>query len=166
MKPIEYNKLMREAYIGTPDRYEWYSRAFDSFEKNPKGAGWYWNSWAMVGGFWYFLYRKQLGIAMIILAMIVILGVVLSLKFFLFIYLILSIAMGGFGTYFIYVDYKSKREDMERLFKDDKPKCLGVMHIIAGVNRVAIYASIVTLVSLVLILFGLWTISDNGDIPT
>ncbi len=159
MNNLEYENSIIEAYIGTPNKFDWYKKAFKEFDKSKEKISWYWNSWAMVGGFWYFLYRKQMKVALIVLFITIILGSILSLQLFVALYLAFAIAMGGFGTYLIYAQYRKQREEMEAMFKDDKLKSIGVMRIVAGVNRVALYAGIFALISLVLIVFGLWTSS-------
>jgi len=156
----EYNEELLKAYIGTPSKVEWYKKAFTSFDKSGKNLTWYWNSWAILGGFWFFLYRKQMKIALIILFVVLILGAILPLNIFIFLYILSSVIIGGFATNLLYKDFKNHKKDIEKMFPDDA-KRIGVMSIVAGVNSVALYAGVFAFVSLVLIFVGLYMMSTK-----
>jgi hypothetical protein len=156
----EYNEELLKVYIGTPSKVEWYKEAFESFDHRDKSLSWYWNSWAMLGGFWFFLYRKQMKIALIILFVVLILGAILPLNIFIFLYILSSVIIGGFATNLLYKDFKNHKKDIEKMFPDDA-KRIGVMSIVAGVNSVALYAGVFAFVSLVLIFVGLYMMSTN-----
>jgi len=164
MDSREYETKMLEAYIATPSKVIWYAKAFQTLDRRSKGVSWYWNSWAMIGGFWYLLYRKQMKVALIILFIILIVGAIVPLPFFILFYLLLSLLLGGFSTYFVYTNYKLHRKDIEVMFEGDKEKSIGVMRIVAGVNSVALYAGVFAFVSLLLITIGL-LIMAKGSLP-
>ncbi|MBL0721512.1 MAG: hypothetical protein JJV88_02905 [Sulfurovum sp.] len=154
---MNYNTNIIEVFIATPKKFDWYKKAFNYFEVN-LNARWYWNSGAFIGGFWYLLFRKDLKSALMILFIELILGAVLSLKIFLLIFLLISILIGGFGTFFIYRKYKKDRAGIEAMFQDTA-KRIGVISIIGGVNPIAYYAGIFSMLSLLLILIGLLMIT-------
>ncbi len=155
MKQVEYDKAMFEAYIDTPEKFDWYQKAFDYFDSRGEKLSWYWNSWAMFGGFWYFLYRKQMKAGLIVLFVTVFLGGVLPMRLLPFIFLFFAIALGGFGTYFVYKQYRDKRKELEAVLPDKEKQILIMRHQIGGVNRLAIPMGIFTLVSFALIITGL-----------
>jgi len=155
---MEYKDKILEAYIGTPSKVQWYKEAFESFDHRDKSLSWYWNSWAMLGGFWFFLYRKQMKIALIILFVAILLGAILPLSIFIALYILSSLLIGGYATNILYNDYKNHKQDIEKMFADEE-KRVGVMSIVAGVNSVALYAGVFAFISLVLIFVGLYMMS-------
>ena len=162
MKDALYEKEMFEAYIGTPEKFDWYQKAFDYFDSREGKLSWYWNSWAMIGGFWYFLYRKQMKVALIILFVTVVLGLLLPVRILPFALLFLAVALGGFGTFFVYRQYKEKSKEMETILGDKKKSILLMRYQIGGVNRLAIGMGIFTVVSFVLIMIGLVVMAGRG----
>ena len=154
---MSYSQDMLEAFISTPKKFEWYTKAFNFFDTN-KSARWYWNSGAFFGGIWYFLYRKELKIALSILFIELILGVILPLNIFAILFIIISILIGGFGTFTIYQKYQKDRSGIEKMFKEEN-KRIGVIKIVAGVNPVAYWAGVLSMVSLILIIIGLYTVA-------
>jgi phosphatidylglycerophosphatase A len=161
MKKIEYEKKIFEAYIGTPAKFSWYQKAFEYFEKKGGKLSWYWNTWAMLGGFWYFLYRKQMKMALIVLFAALILGTILPMKVFVLSLLIIAVLIGGFGTFFVYQQYLVKREEVEAVIKEDEKRIV-VMEMVGGTNPWAVPAAIFALVSLVLIIMGLFMMAGRS----
>ncbi len=154
---MSYNEDIIEAFISTPKKFHWYKKAFNHFEVN-NTARWYWNNGAFVGGFWYLLFRKDLKSALIILFIELLLGAILPLNIFIIFFILISISIGGFGTFFIYKKYKKDRGGIEAMFKD-KAKRVGVISIVGGVNPTAYYAGVLAMLSLLLILTGLFMIT-------
>ncbi len=162
MKKVNYEKEMFEAYIATPAKFEWYQKAFEHFDKNEGKLSWYWNSWAMLGGFWYFLYRKQMKIALIVLFVVLVLGAILPMRLLAFVFLFFSIALGGFGTYFVYAQYREKCKELEMILPDEEKRILLMHRQIGGINGLAIPMAIFTLLSFVLIVIGLFVMAGRG----
>jgi len=154
---MSYNQDMLEAFIGTPKEFDWYKKAFNHFDTNSK-SHWWWSSGAFIGGVWYFLYRKELKVALTILFIELMLGAILPIKIFILVFISISILIGGFGTSIIYKKYKRERNGIESMFKE-VDKRIGVMKIIAGVNPVAYWAGILSMISLILITVGLFIVA-------
>jgi hypothetical protein len=148
---------MLEAFISTPKQFKWYKEAFNFFDTN-SSARWYWNSGAFLGGFWYFLYRKDLKTALSLLFLELILATILPLNIFIFIFIFISILIGGLGTLMIYQKYQRDKSGIEKMFKEED-KRIGVIKIIAGVNSTAYWAGILSMVSLILIVIGLFIVA-------
>jgi len=155
MKKADYEKEMFEAFIGTPAKFVWYQKAFDYFDKKGKKPSWYWNLWAMLGGFWYFLYRKQMKMALIVLFAALVLGAVVPMQLILPVFLIMGLLIGGFGTYYVYKLYLEKREEIEAIIPEDEKRIIVMQAKVGGINRWAIPMAVLALVSLVLIIAGL-----------
>lgn len=155
MKKADYEKEIFEAFIATPAKFVWYQKAFDHFEKKEGKLSWYWNIWAMLGGFWYFLYRKQMKMALIVLFAALLLGTIVPMQIIIPIFLIMSILIGGFGTYYIYKLYLEKKEEIEAIIPEDKKRIIIMQAKVGGINRWAMPMAVFALVSLVLIIVGL-----------
>lgn len=165
MKKKTYEQELFEAYIATPEKFEWYKKAFDHFDANDGKARWYWNSWAMIGNFWYFIYRKQTQVALAILFVTLLCASLLPLIYTLFYILFLSIAMGGFGTYFVYDHYQNKKKELEQIVQNETKSIIIMKHQIGGVNRWAIWFALVSLVAFSLILYSLVEIAKHSTLP-
>ncbi|MEA3490851.1 MAG: hypothetical protein U9R27_03035 [Campylobacterota bacterium] len=161
MKKSEYEQELFEAYIGTPEKFDWYTQAFEYFEQRENRMSWYWSIWAMIGGFWYLIYRKQMKMAMIVLFVSIFLGAILPMGLLPFVMLLFAIAMGGFGTYFVYAQYRTKREELEAVLDDEEKRILIMKYKIGGVNRLAIPMAIIMLISLISIVIGLAVMSGR-----
>ncbi len=146
---------MFEAFIATPAKYEWYRKAFDHFEKKGGQLSWYWNSWAFLGGFWYFLYRKQMKLALLVLFVALVLGAIVPMQMLIPLLVIVGVLIGGFATYYIYKLYLEKKEEIEAVIPEDEKRIKVMQFRVGGVNRWAIPAAVFTVVSLVLIVVGL-----------
>ena len=155
MKEADYEKEMFEAFIATPAKFAWYQKAFDTFSKKGDKLSWYWNIWAMLGGFWYFLYRKQMKMALIVLLAALVLGAIVPMQIIIPLFLIMSLLIGGFGTYYVYKLYLEKREEIEAIIPEDEKRIIIMQAKVGGINRWAIPMAIFALVSLVLIIVGL-----------
>jgi len=156
MKNKDNTDRLFEAYIATPGQYDWYRKAFAALGKNGK-MSWYWNTWAMLGTFWYFLYRKQMKMALITLFVLMLLGLLLPFPLFVAAYLIIMLLCGGYGTWFVYTQYRERRKEVEALVKD-REKRIAMMQRFGGVNRWAIPVGAFAFASLILILVGLFRI--------
>jgi len=155
VKEADYEKEMFEAFIATPAKFAWYQKAFDTFNKKGDKLSWYWNIWAMLGGFWYFLYRKQMKMALIVLLAALVLGAIVPMQIIIPLFLIMSLLIGGFGTYYVYKLYLEKREEIEAIIPEDEKRIIIMQAKVGGINRWAIPMAIFALVSLVLIIVGL-----------
>ena len=155
MKKAEYEKEFFEAYIATPAKFDWYRKAFDYFGKREGKVSWYWNSWAFLGGFWYFLYRRQMKMAMIFLFAVMVLGVIVPIHLLLPLYLMLSILAGGFGSYYVYRNYLERKEEIEAIIPEEERRIAIMRNQVGGVNRWAIPVALFALISFVLIIAGL-----------
>lgn len=162
MKKATYEEKIFEAYIGTPKKYAWYRNAFEYFEKRGRKLSWYWNTWAMLGGFWYFLYRRQLKMALIILFVTLILGVLLPLPFFLYALVLMAVLMGGFGTWFVYKQYLEKHDEIETVVKEDEKRIMAMQQV-GGISPWAIPTAFFALVSLILIVVGLFVMAGRME---
>jgi len=161
MDKKQYEKEIFEAFIATESQYEWYHKAFDYYDARDGKIGWYWNNWAMIGGFWYLLYRKEMNIALWILFITLLIATILPFGLYLYAIPIYMISMGGFATYFIYKQYHNKRERLESILKDETKSIVVMKHQLGGVNYWAIHVALLSLVALILILIGLYTISTG-----
>lgn len=155
MKKADYEKEMFEAFIATPKKFAWYQKAFDHFDKRGEKLGWYWNIWAMLGGFWYFLYRKQMKVALIVLFVALVLGAIIPMQTIIPVFLIMSILIGGFGTYYVYTLYREKKEEIEAIIPEDEKRIIIMQAKVGGINRWAIPMAAFALASLFLIIAGL-----------
>ncbi len=162
MKSNEYEKEMFEAYIETPAKFDWYHKAFDYFDKREGKLSWYWNSWAFLGGFWYFLYRKQMKMAMIVLFALLIMAVIVPAHILIALFFVLSILIGGFGSYFVYSNYLEKKREIEMIVPDKEKRILVMKKQVGGVNRWAIPMAIFALISLILIIIGLMRMAERA----
>jgi len=159
MKYAEYEEALFEAYIGTPEKFDWYRKAFDVFAQKERGMRWYWNSWAFLGGFWYFLYRKQMKMAMIVLFVFLVMAVVVPLNILLILFLFLSFAIGGFGSYFIYTNYLERKSEIAMIVPEREKRIRIMAREFGGVNRWAVPMALFSLVSLLLIVAGLMRVA-------
>jgi hypothetical protein len=164
VKKAVYEKEIFEAFIGTPEKYDWYRKAFDYFESRDGKMSWYWNNWAFLGGFWYFLYRKQMKMALIVLFVVLVLGAVIPMQMLAPLVLVLGVLIGGFGTYFIYKLYLEKREEIEAILPEDEKRIIVMQTQVGGINRWAVPMAIFTVVSLVLIIVGLITMAERSTV--
>jgi hypothetical protein len=155
MKQAEYEKALFEAYIATPGKFEWYKKAFDYFSQREGKLSWYWNSWAFLGGFWYFLYRKQMKMAMIVLFTLLVMAVIVPAHILIALFLFLSLLVGGFGSYFVYTNYLERKKEIEAIIPEREKRISIMRSQVGGVNRWAIPVALFALLSLVLIIVGL-----------
>ncbi|SFV51925.1 hypothetical protein MNB_SV-6-1319 [hydrothermal vent metagenome] len=162
MNKKEYEREMFEAYIATESQFEWYRKAFDFFDARDGKIGWYWNLWAALGGFWYFVYRKEMNVALWTLFVTIFVAMILPIGWYIFAIPIFMVLMGGFGTYFIYKQYIDKKQRLETVLKDEKKSIIVMKHQLGGVNLWSIYVAILFLVSLVLIMIGVYNMSGKS----
>ena len=161
MNKKKYEKEIFEAYIATESQFEWYRKAFDFFDARDGKIGWYWNTWAALGGFWYFVYRKELNVALWILFVALLVGSLLPYGWYLFAIPLSMILMGGFGTYFIYRQYMEKKRRLESVLKDEQKSIIIMKHQFGGVHLWSIYVAIFSLITFVLIVVGLYGMSSK-----
>jgi len=159
----EYEKALFEAYIATPKSFDWYRKAFEHFERREGKMGWYWNSWAFLGGFWYFLYRRESKMAMIVLLVMLLIGIVVPTPMMLPLLLLLHLLIGGFGTYYVYKGYRKQKEEIEAIVPNEEKRLAFMRYQLGGVNRWAIPMAIFAFVSLVLIVIGLAVVAHGAS---
>jgi len=162
MKRGKYETEMFEAYIGTPEKFDWYRKAFEYFDKREGKLSWYWNNWAFFGGFWYFLYRKQMKMAMIVLFTLLVMAVIVPIHILIVLFVVLSILIGGFGSYYIYSSYQEKKREIEMIVPEKEKRIIVMKNQVGGVNRWAIPMALFALISLVLIIVGLMRIAERA----
>ena len=155
MKRAEYDKKIFEAFIATPKKYDWYRKAFAYFDSRDGKASWYWSTWAFIGGFWYLMYRKQMKWALIFIFVFSLAAFLIPIRLIIPVYLLMCLLVGGFGAYLVYSLYRSKREEIEEIIKEDEKRIYVMQTQVGGVNRWALPVSIFSLISFVLIVIGL-----------
>ncbi len=148
MENEEYENKMLEAFIQKPEVFQWYKRAFSKYNINGiKRMAWVWSWWAFGGGIFYLLYRKTYLAALLIFLVSVITSKIP------FIGILISIFLGGFGVYFVYLKYQKIKQDIETTIKDNE-KRIETMQQLGGYNNWAIWIggilSIIAMISLIL----------------
>ncbi len=136
MNENDYEYRMLEAFIGKPEKTQWYRDAFSAFQYN--GADtmrWYWSWWAFGGGFLFLLYRKQYVAALVLLILSM---AAATIPFGGLMVMILS---GGYATYFVYQDYKKKKEEIEATIADDD-KRIETMRYVGGYHQWVVWVYI------------------------
>ena len=136
----EYEARMLEAFVGKPERPDkglWYANAFSKYEINGiEKIQWKWSWWAFFGGIWFLFYRKAYAAA----GGLFLISVVA--QFFIpFAGIIIPIFMGGFGTYFIYKVYKTKKIEIEAIHRDEE-QCIETMAEVGGYNQWAVWIGV------------------------
>jgi len=109
-----YEDRMIAAFVGKPEKVEYYRSAFYLYNKDgAEKMRWKWSWWAFFGNLWYFLYRKAYLAALVAFILSIVFGIVH------FGGLIFSILVGGFGVYFVYKKYKDLKSEIEAQTEDE-----------------------------------------------
>jgi len=136
MNESDYEYRMLEAFIDKPEKTQWYSDAFATYQYNGVDTmRWYWNWWAFGGGFLFLLYRKQYvpALGLFILSMVA--------TIIPFGGLIVMILSGGYATYFVYQGYKEKKAEIEATIEDEE-KRIETMRYVGGYHQWVIWVYI------------------------
>ena len=127
----EYEAKMLEAFVGkpeSPDKGLWYANAFSLYEQNGvEVMRWKWSWWAFFGGIWFLIYRKAYAAA----GWLFLISIVAS--FIPFAGIVVSILAGGYSTYFIYKNYKVKKQEIEAANADESQR-IATMQMVGGYN--------------------------------
>ncbi|NME35093.1 MULTISPECIES: DUF2628 domain-containing protein [Fusobacterium] len=121
-----------EAYIGTPDKFQWYEKAFDKYDVNGiEKIAWNWSWYAFFSTPIYLLYRKCY-----------IEGIILwSLQLFTNLFVggvgfILSIILAGIAPMFVFKRYKRIVKQIQEA--EDNPNLrIEMARDLGGVNKTA-----------------------------
>jgi len=133
-----YEDRMLEAFIAKPQVVEWYKKSFEKFNVNGVDAvAWNWSWWGFFTGFLYLLYRKAYLPALGVFLLSIIVGMLPYIGT-----LFLMILTGGYSTYFIYKEYKSKRQSIERSIEDEETR-IETMKKIGGYNQWVVWVYII-----------------------
>jgi hypothetical protein len=113
----DYNNKMIDAFIAKPEKTLWYQMSFSKFNINGVDAmKWNWSWWGFAGGFLFLLYRKQY------IASFVVFFISMTAGMIPFMGLIISILVGGYGSYFVYKGYKKKLFEVENQIEDEETR--------------------------------------------
>jgi len=111
----EYNHKMIDAFIGKPEKTSWYEMSFSKFNINGVDSmKWNWSWWGFAGGFLFLLYRKQYLAAFVVFFASMTFGMIPFMGIFI------AIAVGGYGTFFVYKGYKKKLAEIENSIEDEE----------------------------------------------
>lgn len=147
----EYSKQMIAAYVAKPDKVLWYEIAFEKFDNTIGGKlTWKWSWWAFFGGFLYLLYRKAYVPSLVLFIVSIVIG------FIPFGGLLLAILAGGFAPFFVYKNYLSIKENIERVVPDEDDR-IKAMEIAGGYNQwvIWVYGIFVALILLYIVSIGI-----------
>ena len=144
----EYDKKMIEAFIQKPEKTEWYINAFSKFNVNGiDRIAWVWSWWAFGGSIFYLLYRKAyLGALIFFIAYI-------ASSVVPFGGILIWILQGGFSVYFIYLKYKSLKNEIESKIADENER-IETMRQLGGYNNWAIWLGVIVNILPFIILFS------------
>ncbi len=164
-KSSDYESAMLEAFIGKPEKTEYYRNTFAKYSVNGVDRiMWNWNYWAAFGGIFFFLYRKLYIEAGVIFLINLAAASTLSIIG----WTIIGILMGGYGSYFVYKRYNKVKLNIENSTADET-KRIGAMRVYGGVNQWVIWAgaaaSILTLIGILIsgmFISGVFSGLSNG----
>lgn len=133
----DYEQAMIEAFVGKPDKFSWYKKAFSQFSVNGISTmKWNWSWWAFFGTCWFLIYRKAYLSGLVVFILFVITSWIPLTG------LIISILTGGYSTYFVYKIYKVKKDEIEKSI-DDEQKRIETMKIVGGYNNWVVWLAII-----------------------
>jgi len=147
MQENEYSNKMVEAFVAKPDKTVWYENAFEKFDNAGKDKiTWQWSWWAFGGGFLYLLYRKTYIPSLVLFIVSIFIG------FIPFGGLLLAILAGGFAPYFVYKDYKTKKENIEAVVPDEDNR-VKAMEKVGGYHQwvVWVYIAFIVLIAVYIV---------------
>jgi len=121
-----------EAYLGTPDKYDWYKHAFDKYEINGvEKFAWNWSWYSFLFGYVYLVYRKCYIEAILLwVAQMIIAGL------FGITGIVIMILCGGLLPYLVYKRYKKIALEVENI-DGNYIKKLETIKELGGVNIIA-----------------------------
>ncbi|WP_177162378.1 DUF2628 domain-containing protein [uncultured Fusobacterium sp.] len=149
------NPEILKAYIGTPSKFSWYEKVFDSYDVNGvEKFSFNWSWWAFLGGPAYLAYRKcYLMVAGVWLVQIL-------LSYFFTAWILFSIVLGFICPWLVYKKYRKTIAEIENA-ENDFAIQVEMARELGGVNTL-VRNIIVALYGVILILFftaiGLMTI--------
>ena len=119
-----YEDRMLAAFVGNPDKFLFYKRAFSKYNVNGiDQLKWVWSWWAFFGNWAFLIYRKVYLWAAIFFVLV-------SIPYM---NLIVWIAAGGVGVYFVYQKYKKLKNEIENTSQDEDER-LKMMLELGGYN--------------------------------
>lgn len=127
---------MLEAFVGTPEKMQWYKEAFSQYNVNGVDRiAWVWSWWAFFGGAFFLLYRKAYIPAAVLFGITTFFGIIPTANPIagIFLSICVSICQGGFATYFIYKTFIEKKELVKNTVESEE-KQIETMRQIGGVN--------------------------------
>ena len=141
-----YEDRMLAAFVGKPDKFWYYKRAFSKFNFNGiDKIKWVWSWWAFFFNWLFLLYRKAYLAAVIVLVLLLTLGLIPGVG------LIISILVGGYAIYFIYKKYKSLKLEIENATQNEDER-IKLMIENGGYNNWVIWLVIVLNILFVIML--------------
>lgn len=121
-----------EAYLGTPDKYQWYKNAFSKYEVNGiEKIAWNWSWYSFFFSYVYLVYRKCYVEAILLWIFQTIVACTLGIAG-----IVIMILCGGFLPYLVYKKYKKTAIEVEKIHGDYEKK-LETMKELGGVNKFA-----------------------------
>lgn len=121
-----------ENYLGTPDKFDWYKRAFDKYEINGvEKFAWNWSWYSFFFGYVYLVYRKCYIEAILLWAAQIIVGCLFGITG-----VVVMILCGGFLPYLVYKRYKKIAIKVDAIDEDYRKK-LETMRELGGSNILA-----------------------------
>lgn len=142
-KNMSYEDKMLYAFVGKPDKFYWYKKAFVKYNVNGiKNFAWNWSWYAFFFSFWYLLYRKVYAVSTALFLAYIFFGAIGGLFG-----LILNIILGGTLPYFIYDRYEKKKKEIEKHISDKNLR-VETMAKIGGTNGAIIYLTIAFIIFL------------------
>lgn len=153
------NSDILEAYIGTPEKFEWYKKVFSSYDVNGiEKFSFNWSWWAFLGGPAYLAYRKCYLMAVGLWLLQGLLQVFLS--YFFAVGIFFNIVLGFICPWLVYKKYRKTIAEIENA-ENDFTVQVEMARELGGVNTF-VRNIIVALYGVILILFftaiGLMTI--------
>ena len=144
-----YEAEMLEAFVGKPDEPDrglWYANAFSKYEANgAQKMTWLWSWWAFGGGIWFLLYRKAYAAAGTLLLLSI------ASNFIPLGGVVIWILSGGYGMYFVYKVYKTKKLEIEAAEQDEHRR-IEMMAELGGYNQ---WALVIAVALNVIVIIGL-----------
>ena len=119
-----YEDRMLAAFVGKPEKFAFYKRAFSNYNVNGvERFKWIWSWWAFLGNWAFLVYRKVYLWA----------AIFFILNLIPYINVISWIVLGGTGIYFVYQRYKKLKSEIENMTQDEDER-LKMMIELGGYN--------------------------------
>lgn len=158
-RDVSYDDKMLEAFVGVPEKVEWYKNAFKKYNVNGvESFAWNWSWWAFFGGAFFLLYRKVYLYAVGLFIVGIVLNIPLSaiadenVKTFTSLINTLSlwIISGGVSTFLLYKKYIKIKQEIENKISDTNSR-IETMKTLGGVNSKVIWITIISFVILLIL---------------